>query len=255
MSQDSTDGAAATEPAAATHAPDQSTLTGICSMAMRSVLAELLDLYRQQSGERVSLTAMGGVDAVRCIDEGTAFDFAVLASDAIEALGCRGRVDPASRTDLARSGVAIAVRAGAPRPEVINESTLRELMQHSKSIGYSTGPSGAHLMLLLERWSIRELVAARLVQAPPGVPVGALLARGDVDIGFQQLSELLNIPGIDVLGALPASIQANTIFSGALCSTSTNRESTRALLAWLASSNGDAAKHRFGMAPARAGTA
>src|SRR5204862_8314473 len=177
-------------------------VTGISSMAMRHVLAELGDAYEQQSGQPVVIVSVGGVDAARRVADGEAFDFVVLASDAIERLEAGGRVDPGSRTDLARSAVAIAVAAGATRPDVSTESAIRDAVLRARSIGYSTGPSGAHLVRLFERWGIADAIAPRSVQASPGVPVGTLVARGDVELGFQQLSELMHVPGIDVIGLL-----------------------------------------------------
>jgi molybdate transport system substrate-binding protein len=219
-------------------------------MAMRNVLAELGDAYEQQSGQPVSVVAVGGVDAARRVDAGEAFDFVVLAADVIEQLAAGGRVDPGSRTDLARSAVAIAVAAGATRPDVSSESVIRDAVLRARSIGYSTGPSGAHLVRLFERWGIADAIAPRIVQASPGLPVGKLVARGDVELGFQQLSELMHLPGIDVIGLLPPQIQVETVFSAAVCTASSCPAATKALLSFLASSEADAAKRHHGMEPA-----
>ena len=225
-------------------------ITGISSMAMRDVLAELGDVYEQKSGQPVVIVSVGGVDAARRVGDGEAFDFVVLATDAIEKLAADRRVDPGSRTDLARSAVAIAVVAGATRPDISSESATREAVLRARSIGYSTGPSGAHLVRLFERWGIADEVAARIVQASPGVPVGTLVARGDVEIGFQQLSELMHVPGINVVGLLPPEIQSTTVFSAALCTASNCPAAAKMLLSFLASPQADAAKRRHGMEPA-----
>jgi molybdate transport system substrate-binding protein len=225
-------------------------VTGISSMAMRNVLTELANAYEQRSKQRVTVTAVGGVEAARRVNDGEQFDFVVLAADAIEQLAFDGRVDPGSRTDLARSGVAIAVAAGAPRPDVASEATLREAVLRARSIGYSTGPSGAHLARLFERWRIADAIASRLVQAPPGVPVGTLVARGDVDLGFQQLSELMHVPGVDVIAMLPPEIQVVTVFSAAVCTASNRHAAAHALLAFLASPEADSVKRCHGMEPA-----
>jgi molybdate transport system substrate-binding protein len=228
-------------------------IAGISSMAVRHVLTELAEAYEQQSGQRVTILAVGGVEAARRINAGEAFDFVVLAADAIEQLAANSRVDPGSRTDLARSGVAIAVPAGMPRPDVGSEAAIRDAVLRARSIGYSTGPSGAHLVRLFERWGIADAIAPRIVQAPPGIPVGTLVASGAVELGFQQLSELLHLPGIEVIGPLAAEIQVVTVFSAAICSASNRDAAARALLAFLASPEADAAKHRHGMEPARIG--
>ncbi len=225
-------------------------ITGISSMAMRHVLNELGDAYEQQSGQPVVIVSVGGVDAARRVDDGEAFDFVVLASDAIEKLASDGRVDPRSRTDLARSTVAIAVAAGATQPDLSSESAIRDVVLRARSIGYSTGPSGAHLVRLFERWGIADAIAPRIVQALPGLPVGTLVARGDVELGFQQLSELMHLPGIDVIGPLPPEIQAETVFSAAVCNASKCPAAAEALLSFLTSSEADAAKRRHGLEPA-----
>ena len=215
-------------------------ISGISSMATRHVLAELTDDYERQSGQRVAVESMGGVDAVRRMEAGEPFDFVVLAAESIERLSAAGRVVRDGRIDFARSGVAIAVAAGAPRPNVGDERAVRQAVLNARSIGYSTGPSGVHLARLFERWGIGEAIASRLVQAPPGVPVGTLVARGEVDLGFQQLSELKHLAGIDVIGSLPSEVQIITVFSAAVCSKATRPEVAKALLCFLASPAADA---------------
>src|SRR5438045_9303561 len=111
-------------------------ITGISSMAMRNVLAELGDAYEQQSGQPVSIVSVGGVDAARRVDDGEAFDFVVLAADVIEQLAAAGHVDPGSRTDLARSAVAVAVADGARRPDVSTESAIHDAVPSARGPGY-----------------------------------------------------------------------------------------------------------------------
>jgi molybdate transport system substrate-binding protein len=234
----------------AVEAGTRNVITGISSMAMRNVLAELSDAYEQQSGQPVSVVSVGGVDAARRVDDGEAFDFVVLAANVIEQLAAGGRVDVGSRTDLARSAVAIEVAAGATRPDVSSESAIRDAVLRARSIGYSTGPSGAHLVRLFERWGIAHAIAPRIVQASPGFPVGTLVAHGDVELGFQQLSELMHLPGIDVIGLLPPEIQVETVFSAAVCTASNCPAAAKAWLSFLASPETDAAKRRHGMEPA-----
>ncbi|MEZ0604202.1 substrate-binding domain-containing protein [Paraburkholderia sp. IW21] len=224
-------------------------ISGISSMATRQVLAQLVEDYERLSGHPVVIESVGGVAAAQRVQEGEPFDIVVLAADAIDRLAAAGRIDPDSRVDLARSGVAIAVAAGAPRPEVGTEAAVRDAILAARSIGYSTGPSGSHLTRLFERWGIAETIGPRLVQAPPGVPVGTLVARGDVELGFQQLSELIHLPGIDVIGALPPEVQIITVFSAAICTASRQKDASGALLSFLASSQANCAKLRHGMEP------
>ncbi|MBB6558148.1 molybdate transport system substrate-binding protein [Acidovorax soli] len=226
------------------------TLRGISSMATRQVLAELLAAYEQQTGQRAVIEAVGGVDAAKRVQAGEAFDVVVLASDAIDKLIAAGAVVAGSRTDWVRSGVAVAVRAGAPLPDIGSEDAVRSAVLAARSISYSTGPSGVALAKLFERWGIAAEVAGRMVQAPPGVPVGSLVARGDVELGFQQLSELLHVEGIAIVGPLPPAIQITTIFSSGVAATSQQPAAAQALLDFLASPAAADAKRRQGMDPA-----
>jgi len=146
--------------------------------------------------------------------------------------------------------VALAVRKGAARPVVDTEDALRATVLSAHRLGYSTGPSGVALQQLFERWGIAEAIRARVVQAPPGVAVGTLLARGDVDLGFQQLSELLHIDGIDVIGGMPRGLEIVTTFSGAVCAASTRPDVARAWLDFIRSPACDEARRRHGMQPA-----
>jgi len=227
------------------------TLTGISSMATRLLLAELATAYEQQTPDTaVHLTAVGGVDAAKRVAAGEAFDVVILAADAIDKLIAAGRVLPDSRVDVVTSGVAVAVPAGAPVPDLSSEDAVRQAVLAAPSLGYSTGPSGVALARLFERWGIAEQIAARIVTPPPGVPVGSLVASGQIALGFQQLSELMHLPGIHVVGPLPASIQITTTFSAGIVASTTQADAARAWLTFMASPATTDAKHRQGMAPA-----
>lgn len=218
-------------------------------MATRQVLSALADGYRRAAGIEVDIESVGGVDAARRVQAGEPFDLVVLAADAIDKLISGGSVLAGSRTDLVRSKVAIAVRAGAVRPEVGSEDALRRAVRAAPTIGYSTGPSGSALLKLFERWGIADELRERIVQAPPGVPVGQLVADGKVELGFQQLSEMMNQPGIDMLGAMPPGCEIVTTFSGGLCAASARPEAVRAFLAFMQSPAAADAKRRHGMEP------
>lgn len=222
-------------------------LTGISSMATKALLADLAADYTRRSGVPVSIESVGGVDAARRVAAGESFDVVLLASDAIDKLLAGGHAVAGSRTDLVRSGVSVAVKAGTPYPDIGSEESVKQAVLAAPTLGYSTGPSGVALARLFERWGIAEAIAPRIVTAPPGVPVGSLVAKGECALGFQQLSELIALPGIDVVGPLPPAIQITTIFSGALCSKGTQAHAARALLQFLASPETAATKQRHGM--------
>ena len=220
----------------------------ISSMATRQLLADLVAEFNKTSTQAVQVESVGGVDAARRVQAGEAFDAVALASDAIDRLADAGHL-VGGRVDLVRSGVAVAVRAGAPRPDIGSGEAVRRAVLAAPTLGYSTGPSGVQLQRQFERWGIADAIQGRIVQAPPGVPVGQLVADGRVALGFQQFSELMNLPGIDVLGPLPADIQITTTFSAAVAASCTRPDSVRALLAFMAAPAMDAVKRRNGMEP------
>ncbi|MDB5883900.1 MAG: molybdenum transporter substrate-binding protein [Polaromonas sp.] len=228
-------------------------IKGISSMATRQVLTELAGAFQRRTGCSVTIESVGGVDAARRVQAGEAFDVVFLASDAIDKLMAAGCVQPGSKVDLVRSGVAVAVRAGGQQPDISTEEAMRQAVLAARSISYSTGPSGVALASLFERWGIAKQIQDRIVQAPPGVPVGTLVARGEVELGFQQLSELINLEGIAVLGPLPSTIQITTIFSAAVCTGTSHASAVRALLVDMNSPEAAAAKRRQGMEPVEAG--
>ena len=219
----------------------------ISSMATRQLLADLVALFQATASQVVQVESVGGVDAAKRVKAGEAFDAVILAANAIDDLIAAERIVAGSRVDIVTSGVAIAVRAGAPHPDISSEDAVKRAVSAARSLSYSTGPSGVALAKLFERWGIAEQLKGRIVQTPPGVPVGTLVARGDVEIGFQQLSELMHLEGIRVLGPLPPPIQIITTFSGGVARTSTQPDAVRAFLAFLASAQTASIKQDNGM--------
>ncbi len=222
----------------------------ISSMATRQLLADLVSRFERGSDHRVRVEAVGGVEAARRVQAGEAFDAVVLTAAAIDQLTASGHIVTDSRIDLVRSGVSVAVRAGAVRPDIGTEAALREAVLAARSIGYSTGPSGVQLVKLFERWGVAEQLRDRLMQAPPGVPVGQFVAQGQVELGFQQLSELMGMAGVDVIGPLPAAIQIITTFSAGVAHASAQPDAVRELLAFMAAPAVDQIKRDNGMQPA-----
>ena len=142
------------------------TLTGISSMATRQVLAELTAAYASRAGVSVAIESVGGVDAAKRVQAGEGFDVVVLAADAIDKLIGAGHLVAGSKIDLVHSGVAIAVRRGAPRPDIGSEDAVRNAVLAARTIGYSTGPSGVQLAKLFERWGIADADRGRASSRP-----------------------------------------------------------------------------------------
>jgi len=223
----------------------------LSSMATRRLLADLVAAFAQTSPEpHVEVESVGGVEAAKRIAAGEPFDAVVLAGGALDTLIAQRHVLADSRVDLVKSPMAVAVRRGAAPRAIGSEDEVKEAVLSSGRIGYSTGPSGDHLLGLLSRWGIATEVKDRLVQARPGIPVGSLVASGEVAIGFQQLSELLHVDGIEVLGLLPDPIQGTTTFAAGVTHASTQPDRVRSLLAFMASPAVAAIKRENGMEPA-----
>ena len=224
-------------------------LRGISSMATRQVLADLAIAWQAAGGQPVTIESVGGVDAAQRVQAGEALDVVLLASDAIDKLIASGHAMAQSKVDWVRSSTAVAVPTGASLPDIGSEAALQTAVLAAPSIGYSTGPSGTALLALFQRWGIAEQLQPRLVQARPGVPVGQLVAQGEAALGFQQLSELLHVPGITVLGTLPPAVAIDTVFRAAVVTSSTAQSAARDFLAFLASEQAAPAKLRQGMQP------
>lgn len=226
-------------------------LKGISSMATRQVLNELAQAWEAQGGQSVEIESVGGVDAAQRVQAGDEpFDLVFLASNAIDKLQAAGRVLEGSKVNLMLSSTAVAVPAGAALPDIASEEAVRAAVLAAPSVGFSTGPSGVALQKLFERWGIAEAIKPRMVQARPGVPVGSMVASGEVALGFQQLSELIHVQGIQIVGALPAAIAIDTVFSAAVVKGAANADEARRLLAFMAAPEAAEAKRRQGMEPA-----
>jgi molybdate transport system substrate-binding protein len=227
-------------------------LKGISSMATRQVLARLVDMFQRHSSWRMQMESVGGVDAARRVQSGEAFDVVILGSDAIDKLIASGHLRSGSRVDLVKSPIAIAIKKGASRVDIALASALKDTLLAAKSISYSTGPSGVYLAQLFEKMGIAEQLKNKTVQAPPGVPVGSLVAKGEVALGFQQRSELINIEGIELLGNLPDEIAYITTFSAGIPANA-SPEAQAAIQQFLAFANSSEAiplKQSQGMSPA-----
>ena len=194
-------------------AADAAEIKVLSTQAVEGAYRELVPSFEKASGHKVTTTFTGTLDAQKRIAAGETYDVIIMAGPAIDDLIKSGKIAPGSRVDLARSGVGVAVRAGAPKPDIHSTEALKKTLLAAKSIGYSSGPSGVYLTDLFRRLGIADQITSKLKQTPTGVFVGSILARGEVEIGFQQVSELTHYPGIDYVGPLPADIQTVTVFS------------------------------------------
>lgn len=224
----------------------QRQLSVLGSMATRGLLAELAAAW---DGDAV-VRSTGGVEATRLVRDGDPVDVVVLAGSAMNKLLADGFILPGSLTVIAISSMVAAIRTGEAMPDLADADGVKHAVLAAKRIGYSTGPSGDHLLHLLDAWGVREALGERLVQAPPGTPVGRLLADGIVELGFQQRSELINLKGVTIAGPLPPAIAADTVFTAGVACSAVQLDEAQRLVRFLASAETAAAKLRHGVRPA-----
>jgi molybdate transport system substrate-binding protein len=189
-----------------------STINIMATAAFKEAYLELVPQFERATGHKVVTTWASSVDVIQRVNAGEITDMIVMAGDAIDKLIASGKLAKGSRTDIAESWVAAAVKQGAPKPDISSGDALKRALLAAKSIAYSTGPSGVYLIGLFERMGISKDIAAKVKQIK-GQPVGAVVARGEAEIGFQQMSELMPVPGIDILGGLSKDIEQITRFA------------------------------------------
>jgi molybdate transport system substrate-binding protein len=166
---------------------------------------------------------------------GEAADVVIMVRSALDELVTKGEVEPGSQVDLARSRIGVAVRAGSAIPDISSVETFRHALLQAHSVAYSDSASGVYVSTtLFKRLGIEKEMAAKSRQIP-AEPVGMVVARGEAEIGFQQMSELLPVPGIKIVGPIPDQVQEVTVFSAGIVASSKSREAGRALIRYLAS--------------------
>jgi molybdate transport system substrate-binding protein len=185
----------------------------LSTQAPEQAYRELVPQFEKASGHTVTTIFTGTLDVQKRIAAGEAYDLIIMAGPAIDDFIKSGKIVPGSRVNIARSGVGVAVRAGAPKPDIGTTEAVKRTLLAAKSIGYSTGPSGVYLTGLFQRLGVADAIKSKLKQTPTGVFVGNIVADGTAEIGFQQVSELAHFPGVDFVGPLPAEIQEITVFS------------------------------------------
>jgi molybdate transport system substrate-binding protein len=210
----------------------------LCTNGLKSVLTELAPALERESRGSVALIWGSTVGLVKDIAGGAGGDVAVLTREAIDELVGQGKVAAGSRIDLARSGIGLAVRKGARKPDIGSPDALRRALLEAKSIAHSkTGQSGIYFPTVLERLGISAEVHPKLVVPEGGTPIGDVVAGGGAEIGIQQISELMPVPGIDIVGPLPAPLQKITIFSAGVLSTAKDLKRAKALVDFISAAS------------------
>jgi molybdate transport system substrate-binding protein len=221
----------------------------LSTQAPEVAVRELLPQFEKASGHKVTIIFTGTLDVNKRLAAGETYDLLIMASDSIDGHIKGGKLVAGSRVDLAKSGVVVAVRAGAPKPDIGTTEAFKKTLLAAKSIGYSTGPSGVYLVGLFQRLGIADAIKGKLKQTPTGVFVASLLTSGEVEIGLQQASEFIAAPGCDIVGPLPADIQQMTQFSSAIMIGAKEADAAKEWVKFLTSAAAAAAFKKSGMEP------
>jgi molybdate transport system substrate-binding protein len=221
----------------------------LSTQATEEAYRELVPQFEKDSGHKVTTVFTGTLDANKRLAAGEIYDLLIMSAPSIDEHIKDGKVAPGSRVDLAKSGVGVGVKAGAPKPDISSTDAVKKTLLAAKSIGYSTGPSGNYVIGLFQRMGIADEIKGKLKQAPTGVFVGSIIASGEVEIGFQQVSELSHFAGVDYVGPLPADIQQYTMFSSGTIAGTKEADAVKALVKLLTSPAAGAAFKKRGMEP------
>jgi molybdate transport system substrate-binding protein len=217
--------------------------------AVKEVVSDAVARYERATGNRAVVTWSGSEAIAKRVGDGDIFDVVVNTPRNLDTLAEAGRIVPGTRVDFAKSGIGVAVRAGQPRPDISNEEALRKALLAANSIGISSGPSGRYVTELIARLGIAVEARSKIRQPPSGAQIAELLARGEVEIGFQQISELQHAGGVEYLGPLPTGLQSYTIWSGGVHAAASDAAAGRAFLNTLVSPDLAIAIRRAGMDP------
>ena len=222
----------------------------LCTNGVKSVMLDLIPAFERTSGTKIVITWGSTNGLVKDLEGGAGGDLAVLTAEAIDDLIGHGKVVAGSRVDLARSGIGVAVRKGAKRPDIGSPEALRRALIAAKSVAHSkTGMSGIYFPTVLERLGITAAMKAKIVIPEPGTPVGEVVARGDAELGVQQISELLPVAGVEIVGPLPDALQKITIFSAGVLTAAKESNAAAALLKFVAAESPRLLKQK-GLEPA-----
>jgi molybdate transport system substrate-binding protein len=226
----------------------------LCSGAFRAAYLGLVPEFEAAAGHKVATQWGASVGSSphaipARLARGEPADLVILSGDALDRLVGDGHVVAGSRRDLASTGVAMAVRTGTRKPDIGSAENLKRTLLEAGTIALSTSASGLHMRALLQRFGIAEALESRL-RVAEGEPAGRLIARGEAEIGFQQMSELMPVAGIDIVGPLPPEVQQTTTFAAGIAAAARNPDGARALLRFLTQPSSAAVIRRHGMEPA-----
>jgi molybdate transport system substrate-binding protein len=225
----------------------------LCANGMQTVMEDLGPKFERASGHKLAMTFATGGATIKSARDGEGADVVIAIREGIEELVKAGRAAPNSAVALAITGISIAVRRGAVKPDISSSEALKRALLSAKSLTYldpaDGGASGIHFAKVLDRLGIASEMKSRTVFAPKAPAVGSLVANGDAELGILQYQLLYGLPGIDIIGPLPGDLQNSTVFSAAVMTSSANAEASKALIEFLRTPEAAAAIKSKGMDP------
>lgn len=210
-----------------------------------SVMAAILPMFERATGNKVTLNTKGGAAVPDDVRQGAA-DLIITDAGVVDGLAKSGDVVAGSATLLMISKVGVGVKAGAPKRDISTGDKLKAALLAAKSVGYSQGPSGQHFLKVIERLGIADAVKAKGV-IPQSGPVGPLVAKGEAEIGVQQVAELLAVPGVDLVGPLPNDLQTHFPLAAGVATKAKDAATARALITFMRSAPALAVMKEKGM--------
>jgi molybdate transport system substrate-binding protein len=242
-------GLAATLAAMALFAQAADDLRVVAPNAVKEAVAEIAVRFEQDTGRRVSFTWGGSESIAKRVADGEVFDVIVHTAAGLDRMTADRKVVSGSRTDFARSAVAVAARPGLPRPDVSSVPALKAALLSAQSIAISSGASGRYLEQLFQKLGVAEQIRHKIKQPPSGAQIGDMLARGEADLGFQQVTELIHGKGFQYLGPLPAEVQNYTLWAAGVHSGAPQPEAARAFSRAMAAPESAPTLRKNGMEP------
>ena len=197
------------------------------------VLSALLPMFEKKSGNTVAISYELGATAIPKVKSGASLDLAIMGPDEIDELVKEGKI-AGVRSDIFISGVGLAVKAGAPKPDISTIDALRKTLLAAKSVARSKARSGTYFASVLERLGIADQMKSKIIIVQSG-PVGAAAANGDAEIAVQQVTELMPVPGVELVGPLPAELQTRILYSGGIPVSARQPDAAKALIRFFAS--------------------
>jgi molybdate transport system substrate-binding protein len=232
------------------HAAVAAEITVVSSTAMTEFLEAAIPVFERQTGNKVKATFLSSAVLPGKVREGIEADVVVTTPGIFDDLVKAGKLVPGSRSDFIKSSAGVAVRSGAPKPDISTPEAFKAALLAAKSVGISKRPSGAYMLTLLDRLGIADAIKPKAVFTEPGERVGLIIASGKAEIGVQQITELLAMSGIDFIGPLPPALQTTIVYSTATPVNAKERDAATAFAKFLTSETVVPMAKKMGLDPA-----